>query len=54
MTLYAMRKEMQQAFKIGLLLAVVCVCLVGFTPSTYAQSEKTEKGANGYERSNKL
>ncbi len=26
---------------------MVCVCLVGFTPSTHAQNKKTEKGARG-------
>ncbi len=38
---------MQQTFKIGLLLAVVCVCLlvVPFIPSIHAQGKKTEKGA---------
>ena len=42
-----MTTEMQQTFTIRLLLAVVCVCVVGFTPSTHAQNKKAEKGARG-------
>ncbi len=42
-----MTTQLQQAFKIRLLLAVVCVCLVGFTPSTHAQYKKAERGTRG-------